>query len=278
MSDDFVKRIKNIGNRLISKSQDLNKLAKIIPDQSRKMTAYGEYYIYVANELERLPSKVVVFDASLKSNLDELEQTFNWTLPFDYNITATTVMASGTSPLITAPLLPYIDNEPELKLLENPPESFKILTKIDETIDKLNKLKEGLGDSWRNAWNAMAIKDLSSIKTVAINARTAFDELSWLVPVEFLKKLDWCVLHKKKPDRPTRFAWILYGNDLPESCNKNPSNDPSWKSFKTNYDGLQKYIHLSSLQKSNLIQLDIIMKALQGSMERYLNFGYDRLK
>ncbi|MCX5813610.1 MAG: hypothetical protein NT178_13850 [Proteobacteria bacterium] len=277
MSDDFVKRIKNIGNQLIFKAQDLNKLAKIIPEQSKILRAYGEYYNYVAGEYERLPSKDVNVSDSLKFSLGDLEKTFCWTVPSAYKVAITAAMAAGTSPQITAIFLPYIDSKPELKLLDNPPESFKILKATGETIDKLNKLSEGLGGTWRDACNAMAMNDLSSIKTVAINARTAFDELSRLVPVEILKKLDWCVLHEKKPNRPTRFAWILYGEDLPESCNKNPSNDPSWKSFKINYDELQKYVHLSSLQKSNLIQLDIIMKALQGSMDHYLYFGYDRL-
>lgn len=280
MSDDFVKRIKNIGNQMVSKAQDLNELLKIIPDQSRKMTAYGEYYIYVADEMERLFSlKGVGFFASPKLNLDKLEQSVLWTLPSAYNITTTTAMAAGTSTEIIAPFLPYVDSEPELKLLDNPPESFKNLIATEETIDRLNKLKEGLGDTWRNAWNAMAVKNLNSIKTVATNARTVFDELSWFAAVENLKKLDWCSLDKTgKPTRATRFAWILYGDELPESCNKNPSNDPSWKSFNKNYGELEKYVHLISLQQSNLIQLEIIMKALQGSIEHYLNFGYDRLK
>jgi hypothetical protein len=188
-------------------------------------------------------------------------------------------VASGTSTSITAPFLQYIDTEPELKLLENPPKSFQILKATDETIDKLNKLKGGLGDTWRNAWNAMAIKDLSSIKTIATNARTVFDELSWLAPVENVKKLNWCFLDDNdKPTRATRFAWILYGDELPEFCNNNPSNDPSWKSLKKNYDELQQYVHLSSSQQSDLMQLEITMKALQESIEHYLDFGYDRLK
>ena len=280
MSDDPAKKLRAIGNQLISKSQDLNELAKIIPDQSRKMAAYGDYYNYVADEYDRLSSKGIDLSASPGFNyLDEVENTFVWKVPSAYDVTTTTVTASGGTTSITEPFLPYIDSNPEFELLKKPPESYKILISTDETIDKLNQLKEGLGNSWRNAWNAMGIKDLNTIKTVAANARTVFDELSWLAPIEDLKKLDWCSLDDKdRPTRATRFAWILYGGELPESLNKDPSNDPSCKPFKNNYDKLQKYVHLGSLQQSHLIELEIIMKALQGSLEHYLNFGFDRLK
>ena len=253
---------------------------KIIPDQYRKMVAFGDYYNYVADEYDRLSSTGIdLKNSSGFNDLDLIEKAFDWDVPSTYDVTTTTVTASGSSTSITQPFFPYIDSNPELKILENPPESYKILIATDETIDKLNLLKEGLGNSWRNAWNAIGTKDLSSVKTVATNARTVFDELSWLAPNDLLTKLEWCSLDDKdRPTRATRFAWILYGNELPESLNKDPSNDPSWKAFKKNYDKLQKYVHLSSIKQSYLIELEIIMKALQGSIEHYLNFGFERLK
>ena len=135
MSDYPAKRLRAIGNQLISKSQDLNELAKILPDQSRKMAAYGDYYNYVADEYDRLSSKGIDLSASpCFNNLDELEQTFAWKVPSTYDVTTTTITASGTSTSITEPFLPYVDSNPEFELLENPPESYKILITTDETI------------------------------------------------------------------------------------------------------------------------------------------------
>lgn len=279
MNEDPIKKIRDIGNHLIAKSYSLKELGKIIPDQSRKLAAYGEYYMYVAAEYDRISSTGTDFRASTELNLHELEQTLHWEPTSTHDIITTTVAASGSSTSITAPMLPYIDNEPDLNLLKSPPQSFSLLKATDDTFNKLNELKNGLGETWKSAWNSLSIGELDSIKRAAINARTVIDELSWRAPYDHLSKLDWCQFDEKaKPTRASRFAWILHGDKLPEELNNDPSNDLSWKFLGKNYNALQKYIHLSSLKSSDFIHIEIIIKAIQESLENYLNFGFERMQ
>lgn len=280
LKDDPINKIREFGNIMISKSQYLKELAKVIPDQARKLEAYGEYYIYVANEYDRLNLNIGIdLGNSTKFNFNKLEKALDWKTTSVHDVTTTTVAASACSTSITEPFLPYIDDQPVLKILDDPPESFKILKTTNKVIDKLNQLKKDLGKTWESAWNAFTINDPSSVKTAAVNIRTVFDELCWMTPYEDLKKLDWCCLDDNgQPTRATRFAWILYGNELPVEYKNKPFDDPLWELFNKNYAELQKYVHITSLKKSNLVHLEVIIKALQESLEQYLYFGFERLK
>ena len=276
MGNESIKWLKDIGSKLIDKSNELQELKKIIPEQSRKIRAYGDYYNYVAEEYTRLSSLGVDCDVTQVVDFQSIENSLSWEVPTILQIYTTTTTVSGESPSITQPMMPYVDEKPDYGLLQNPPESFILLQITDETIDQLDLIKDGLGESWRNAWDCLGGDD---IKNAAVHARTTIDELSWLVPYDHLAKLNWCQLDDNgKPTRASRFAWILHGDSLPAEIDNNPSKDFVWKKFGKNYKALQKFVHISDIKQSDRLTIDLVMKALQEALEEYLNFGISRLK
>ena len=276
MGNESVKWLKNIGSKLIDKSNDLQELAKIIPEQSRKFRAYGDFYNYVADEYTRLSSLGVDCDVTHIVDFQGIEDSLSWDVPTITQVYTTITIGSGEATSITQPMMPYVDKKPDYGLLKNPPESFRLLKVTDETIDQLNLIKNDLGDSWRKAWDCLSGGD---IKNTATHARTVIDELSWLVPYDQLKKLNWCQFDNKgKPTRASRFAWILYGDSLPEKFDNNPNKDIVWEKLGKNYAILQKFVHISDIKQSDHYTIEFVMKALQEALEEYLKIGISRLK
>jgi hypothetical protein len=276
MKIDSIKRLKDIGSKLVNKSKELQELAKIIPEQSRKIKAYGEYYDYVSEEYSRLSSLGVDCDLMKVVDFQSIENSLSWNVPTNTQIYSMTTTLSGEATSIIQPMMPYVDGNPEEGFLQNPPESFTLLNATGESINQLDLLKYGLGANWRNAWDCLAVGD---IKNAAVHARTTLDELSWLVPYDHLKKLNWCQFDDKDaPTRASRFAWILHGDTLPAEINNDPSNEYVWKKFGESYKALQKFIHITDIKQSDLLIIDIVMKALQEALEEYLIFGIQRLK
>lgn len=279
MSGESTKRLKNIGSRLIEKSNSLKELAQIIPEQSRKLRAYGEFYNYVADEYDRLAEFGIDCNVAQVVNFEEIDDLVSWQVPTSTQVYTTTSGVSGESTSITQPMMPYVDDYPDLGLLKKPPESFRLLRVTDKTINRLNMVSPGLGDTWGSAWNYLAVGDIPSIKSTATQARTVVDELSWRAPYDHLATLHWCQFDDKgKPTRLSRFAWILHGDTLPVELGNDPTKDTSCKALKKNYDALQKYVHMVQIEQSDLIAIELILKTLQVSLEEYLHFGMGRLE
>lgn len=275
MSDDVIKKIRLIGSDLVDKADKLQELGRIIPEECRKLRAFGEYFHYVAGEYDQL-SQRVEFSLCDLPDLGEVERTLNWDVPTRAQVTMTTTTASGSQVQITEPMLSYAHEMPELNLLANPPESFKLLTATDELVETLNGIKNSLGNTWKDAWDSLTMGDL---KSAATNARTAVDEISWKVPQDDLAKLPWCKYDDKgKPTRASKFAWILHGEDLPEELNNEPAQDPVWKILSQNYEKLNKYVHISTIQQAETTYLKTILNAIQECLDRYLHQGTKGLK
>jgi len=276
MTDDSIKWLKEIGAILIDKSIDLQDLAKIIPEQARKFRAYGDYYNFVADEYTRLSSLGVDCDMTQVVDFQSIEDSLSWEVPTTTQLYTTTTIVSGESTSITQPMMPYVDEKPDYDLLQNPPDSFVLLQATDETIIQLDFIKNGLGNSWKKAWDCLIRGD---VKNAAVQARTTIDELSWAVPYDRLAKLIWCRFDDKgKPTRASRFAWILHGDSLPAELDNDPCKDNVWKRFGKNYAALQRYVHTSDIKQSDLLTIDLTLKALQEALEEYLNLGIKRLK
>ena len=268
MSKESINALKRIGAKLIDQSDQLNEIVKIIPEQSRKLKAYGEYIDYVADEYDRLYSLGVNCDLTQVVDFDAIDQSMSWQLPTSTQLFATTATVSGELTSITQPMLPYIDQESDYGFLGHPPESFRLLMSTDEMVNKLNTISPGLGITWKNAWDSFAVGDVNSIKSTATSARTVMDELSWQAPYDHLAKLSWCQFDQKsKPTRASRFAWLLHGDNLPEDIENDPTNDKLWKSFNKNYNALQKYVHISQVKQSDIVHIEIILMALEECLE-----------
>ncbi len=276
MSDDAIKKIRIIGAELVDRADRLQDLGRIIPEESRKLRGFGEYYDYVAGEYDRLSSQGVEFNPYDLPDLGEVERTLNWDVPTRAQVTMTTTVASGSQVSITEPMLRYTHENPELNLPDNPPESFKLFTATDQLVEKLNGIKNDLGITWKRAWDSLTMGDL---KSAATSARTAVDEISWKVPQDDLAKLPWCKYDDKgKPTRASKFAWILHGEDLPEELNNEPAQDPVWKILSQNYEKLNKYVHISEVQEGDITYLKTILAAIQECLEQYLHQEMGRLK
>lgn len=276
MNDDPIIRIRNIAQALSDKAIETRAFMYAAPDIIRTYQAYGDYISYLSDELERSPSCKINLSV-INPSLDILESSLKWKLPEMLTLVDSSSAASIVTRTITEVL---IDNDEALdsKFLVSAPESYRFYTATDKTIFLLNKIKPNLGDTWRTAWNQLAIGNSTSIKNAATNARTTIDEISWKSDYELLKKFPWCKYDdKKQPTRATRFAWILYGKDLPNSLNNDPTNDITWKSFGAAYADLGKYVHIVHFEASDIILLDTIFKSLQTGLETYLNYGRERL-
>ena len=90
MGNESVKWLKNIGSKLIDKSNDLQELAKIIPEQSRKFRAYGDFYNYVADEYTRLSSLGVNCDVTHIVDFQGIEDSLSWDVPTITQVYTTT--------------------------------------------------------------------------------------------------------------------------------------------------------------------------------------------
>lgn len=274
--EDFRK----VGYELINRADDLQKLTADAPHQIRQMRGYGDLLVYVGNEIDRAADYDIDVTASPGFDIDNIEKSLSyWKVPSPFFIGSTLATVSGTSNAASAVMVEYENKKPEFQLFQNPPESFRSLKVSSHTIEALNRLKASLGDTWRAAWDAIAIGTVESIKSAATNARTVVDEISWLPSTDYLKSLDWCKLDDKgRPTRATRFAWILYGDTLPGDLDSNPSNDPIWKPFKDAYDNLHKYVHTTNIKSTDVLYVETHLKSLQIGLEQYLREGLERLE
>ncbi len=225
-----------IGQDLNIRAGKLQDLVAEAPQQIRYLKAYGDYLIYVGNEIDRGAGHGFDFSSSPAFNTADIRQTLNWEVPTPFQISYTATLASGTTGAVAEMAVEYSNHKPDLQLFLNPPESFRQLTTTEKTINILNNLNPGLGDRWQAAWDSIAIGSVDSIKSAAANGRTVVDEISWKTPYDHLKTLQWCKLDEKgRPTRATRYGWILYGDNLPAQFNNDPSSDPVWKSFHQAY-------------------------------------------
>ncbi len=272
-SSDYV----GLGDEFHRRADDLQKLTKSAPNQIRQLRGYGDYFKFFGGEIDRASEHGINYNASPGFSAYDVQKTLTWNVTSPANIGMTISTASGTTNCASEFMIEAEQQKPELKLFQNPPESFNSLGITEDTVEVLNQLKQGLGDTWRTAWDEISVE---SIKTAANNARTVFDELSWLKPYDHLKTLDWCKLDNKRgPTRATRYAWILHGDNLPEELNSKPSADPVWKPFKDAYDNLQKYVHTTiEIKKVDILYVETHLKSLQVGFEQYLREGFDRLK
>jgi hypothetical protein len=276
MSGDPIERIRLTGTELVDKADELEDLGRGIPEASRKLRAYGELLIYVAGECDRLESHGIKLSRDVFPDPSEVQQTLSWQVPTQTQVRGTIVGASGYSTSITQPLLSYAYETPNLNILGNPPETFKLLTAEDQLIQTLNQIKPDLGQTWKSAWDSLTIQDA---KSAATSTRTAVDEISWKAPYDHLARLPWCQYDDKgKPTRASRFAWILHGDNLPAELNNDPSQDPLWKILSQNYEKLNKYVHISTIQEGDITYLKTMLSAIQECLEEYLHKGIDRLK
>ncbi len=274
---DHTEEVKEIGQELKRRADSLQHLVLGWHQMVRKLRAYGELLDFAGDELNRV-TLAGLKRTTINIEVNNIKETLGWEVPSTDQIRKT-VMASTAAMLdITEAMHIFAQEAPEHNFLQNPPEMWRLLRATEETIQALNKLKTNLGETWRTAWNAIEAGDQHSIKTAATNARTIVDEVSWLVPYDHLKKLEWCVLDERKlPSHATRYAWILYGDTLPPELENNPSNDPVWKPFNKGYNNLQKSLHISQLAKVHITYVEAQLKAIEEGLEEYLKKGFTRL-
>ncbi|MCK5487271.1 MAG: hypothetical protein KAI86_13725 [Desulfobacterales bacterium] len=267
-----------VGQDLNIRAGRLQDLVAEVPQQIRYLKAYGEYLVYVGNEIDRGTEHGIDFSSSPALNTAHIEQTLNWEVPSPDQIANTATLASSTSGAVAEMAVEYGKQKPELELFLDPPESFRELKTTGETIQGLNSLNPGIGDRWQAAWDSISVGSVDSVKSAAVNARTVIDEISWKTPYDHLKTLSWCKLDEEdRPTRATRYAWILYGDNLSAQYNNDPSNDLVWKSFHQAYKRLNKYVHISELTKADILSVETQLKIIQIGLEQYLREGFERL-
>lgn len=270
---------KGLGDEFHRRADDLQKLTKSAPNQIRQLRGYGDYLNYFGSEIDRASKHGINYNASPGISYFDVQKTLTWDVPSPSNIGITISTASGVTNCASDWMVVLAVQKPGLNFFQDPPESFISLGITEHTVDVINQLKQGLGDTWRTAWDATAIGTIESINTVAVNTRTVVDEIGRMSPYEYLKQLDWCKFDDKgEPTRASRYAWILHGDNLPDDLNSNPSNDPIWRSFKVAYKGIQKYVHTTDVKKVDILYVKTHLKSLQVGLEQYLREGFDRLK
>lgn len=279
---DPAQKFIQVGIFLVDKSKELEELGKDLPRHIRNLRGYGEYFQFFGNEIRRAGEAGVEIDDSIVpgSTADDVMKSLTWTVPSTYEISATVAAASdATVGTMSIAVSAAEGTDIEPSFLQHPPESYWAILVTGSMVTRLNELKPGLGTTWQNAWDALATIRPDSARNASVNARTVVDEISWMRPYDHLKSLQWCRFDNKgDPTRATRYAWILYGDDLPSHLEGNPSNDKIWKSLGHRYRDLQKYVHCSDTSGSDAKIIDGCLRAIQVSLEEYLEAGIDRLK
>jgi hypothetical protein len=269
---------RRVGSEFHNRAGALQKLLAEAPRQIWLLRGYGDFLFYAADEIDRATSIGIDLSSSPGFNTLRIEQTLSWGVPSPSDIGLTFSATSGTTNLASELMVTWAVKQPDLQLFQNPPETFLSIQTTDETIQNLNTLKPGLGDTWQAAWNATAVGNVESVKTVAVNARTVVDQISWMPDYEHLKTLAWCKLDQKdEPIRATRYAWILHGDNLPEELNNDPSNDPVWKTFGQAYRQLQEYVKVPVVSTASVLYVENCLKTIQVGLEQYLREGFERL-
>lgn len=261
----------------------LKELAEALPKQIRLLDAYSDLFNYTADELDRFHSNypfAILTSPYLDQTPDDVNRSLLWTLPDTRDIQSTVTAASGAGtgslnyfiPEITkaaAPADPYFDSLPV---------SFKQLQGSEELIPLLDQLDLTLGSTWIAAWENLSLKRFDSLKNASVNARTVVDRISWLPDYEHLKTLPWYIGDKEnKPIRAVRYAWIRYGDDLPNLLKSDSREDLLWKSFGAAYSVLEKFIHTTSYDSMSASRVWTALVALENGLLQYLRDGMERL-
>ena len=213
---DLGENFRKVGQDFHYRAGDLQKLVKEAPQQIGQLKAYGDYFIYIGDEIDRAASCGIDLTSSPGLNVTNVQQTMTWNVASPLEIGNTITVASGTSGATADMMATYVEEDPSFGLFQNPPESFLQLKITDQTVLNLNEVKPGLGVTWQSAWDAINVGSAESVKSAAISARIAVDEISRKPPYDHLKTLRWCKLDDKgQPTRASRYAWILHGDDLP---------------------------------------------------------------
>jgi len=276
LSNDDIKKIRFVGDSLQGKADDLQDLVQAAPDVIRKFRGIGDYYKYVADEYERLQDQEGIFLGIPQSTFDDVDAVLSLELPSVDQLALATRAATASTTSISIPLVDLSHERPELHILNDPPQRFRSLRETSDIKGKLNELKQGLGNSWKNASNSIEVSGVDSVKNSASNARTVVDELSWLTPYDIISKLTWCEFDdKKRPTRASRYAWIMYGEDGPST---KPAEDPAWKPLNDAYKRLNKYVHITSIVEADISYMQSLLITIQDSLEEYLRRGFNRLK
>jgi hypothetical protein len=268
---------KKIGQELKKRADNLQHLASEWHQMVRKLRVYGELLDFTGDELHRATlAGLDLGESHIK--VSTIKETLSWKIPSPDKIRKT-IMASTAAVLdISEAMHIFAQKAPEHGLLQNPPETWRLLRATEGTIQSLNKLKTNLGETWRSAWNAIEVGDLRSVKTAATNARTVVDEVSWMASYDYLRKLEWCKLDNKQwPSHATRYAWILHGDTLPAELKNDPSNDPVWKPFNKGYNNLQKSMTISQVAKVHITYVEAQLRVIEEGLEEYLRKGFIRL-
>ncbi|RJR53581.1 MAG: hypothetical protein C4576_01455 [Desulfobacteraceae bacterium] len=274
-----IERLKALGKSLIEKGKEVNDFAQRAPEISRRLMVSGEYIAYTADELSKADSLGMDFNASV-IGVEGLESDIKFlSLPSHEHIQKVLLSSTGVSNTATAIVVDLDRKAPDLELFQNPPESLRIDEETTKITASLNDIKEGLGSSWRSVWDEIKLGSATAIKSACASARTVVDEIGWLVPYDDLVKLEWCKLDEKaRPTRASRYAWILHGVILPSELGGNPSADAIWKAFGKSYDELQRFVHLTSITRSERFYVERLLSAIQDGLSEYVSRGFDRLK
>lgn len=279
LSDEF----KKDGDILKNKSNELKDLMSVAPDAIRTIDAYTEMLYYTADELKkfsRYDPKAQDFPDFKGSEYYSIQSIYGLNIPSKAEVFAMGTSVSGLITDATSSVMYKVSVYPgyENDYFKNIPTKFLQLKFTDELCSFLHTIKPELATTWRSAWGQLALERADSIKNAAANARTVVDEISWIPNSEHLKSLKWCALDdKEKPIRAVRYAWIRYGDILPESLKNDPSSDSNWKSFNGSYGSLQKYVHTTIFRIEDRQIVETALKAIEIALIGYLELGMERL-
>lgn len=277
--------IREVSKISLKKADELEVLHKNIPKYIQNLTAYGRGLGYIADEIDRFENdtgKSIQVDYEDGISPKKFIATFkvaNNTPETLSNMTNTLsgVMTASTGSTVGVISAEFIDKTYYLKDL---PKYFKELNLDQELIQLLEEIKPSLADDWKAVRDNLTTRSSAGIKNAIVHARTVVDEIGWMTDFDYLKNLPWKIeLDKEgKPIRAVRYAWIAYGDKLPNDLNGDPLKDTLYKSLNSGYKEFGKIAHVSPIPISQYPNALSACNAVGNALIQYLELGGERLE
>lgn len=88
---------RKVGQDLQNRAGQLQDLTAEAPQQIRQLKAYGDYFIYIGDEIDGGASHGIDFTSSPGLNVTNVQQALTWKVPSPLQIANTASIASGTT-------------------------------------------------------------------------------------------------------------------------------------------------------------------------------------